>query len=416
MSESSVIDFYLPPGLLCSSHLLGIICCLDSKNSSSQSLNISVESQNYSIQSEAMVFNHLEKKFYTHVWHLLEPLPSSNIIILKHGSDQIAFNFDEMIPISLSSQLDHSFLTNFMKSFVFQFQFGYFGLKKDFPIVKISPSLSSIIPKKSILDYKKSCHSVIRLSEEMSRSYKSNFQLLFDEFKQQHQKVVQKRKDFYEKQQQWTFPTMNPIYIDDRFDQNNIVDDSDQSLLFDYITHRPRAKTFTAKTMISKPVIQRSHSQHFNNFQKTLDDHDSKNPNLHIIETDDNFINSKWPSPNKEQIKVFLKEICEVFPITKNRTVFCGCLNGDSMFTFNVLHFLVTFSQITGTTYDYRIRMKNGQWRIQDRCTGKEIPSSNFQNVIHHCLDKILNDMNIQPENRTTIQKLDLIESTYKSL
>ena len=127
-------------------------------------------------------------------------------------------------------------------------------------------------------------------------------------------------------------------------------------------------------------------------------------------------IDPNWKHPNDNVIKTFIKELSEFFPISDDQKLFCGVPESDPMFIFHVFHFLVIFEQITGISYDVRIEMKEGNWIIQDRCSGIEKDISSLTDIINQCLNKIIIVMKLNLQQRTIIQKIFLIENLYENV
>ena len=380
MNENTFF-FYLPKGTFKFKDILSIIYIDSSLD------NILIQCNNETIEIQ----NSIKLKESSN-W-ILSKYPQLNLLngskfLIEFKNQKEEFDLDEITFISQTE--DKIEKEKFLNKFIFRFRAGFFIKKSDYNLNIIKIDKPIYLSQSKRISFENSCIQYNLLYNNYENLFNFKFKELFNKFEEYKKELFNQRELFYEnyKESIKDSPILNlnnNNKIENIINNNKIVESSEEPI---NIIH-----------------------QEFINYEQ-----------FSIFPEK---VNNK--SPNNLQIKQFLIDLNNLFPLNINERLFCGINEKDSdllnqkMFLFNLIHYLLMYSTFTGITFDYRITLIEGWYRIEERINGIEIKkelmnkSNIFDNPyrksIINCLIKICIELNLNiKDNNDIINMIYLLQ------
>ena len=335
MSEPSLY-FYLPPGILKTDQLIGIFFNQGNekfKKAEVKAGNVQIVLNNPTIVKDLWYWSTSDSQNTL--------TASSSTMEIKINNKSFKVNLDNL---TIVSQTDDKLVKNELGPILlFKFKAGIFARKEDFEGGTVSIEKVTVLHNQKRVAYETACSKTLEVQQKFDELCKNGFQTLYDKYFEFDETRKMQRIDAYRamEAEHMNMPVskyLNPVTDEDM--QKNLA------------------------TQEARKQIQ--------TFEPVSNDEDLEFLTKYPTKPND-------VSPSTEEIQMFLKEIIPIFPVDVLNRTFCGIKETDPdlytqrIFLFNVCHFLALYSVITGITFDYRMSVVEGSWRIEDRITGNEI-------------------------------------------
>lgn len=382
MSENSYF-FYLPPGILKVEQIQRILF--------NPVQDFHFTGGSVEVNGEINKLN--EPTIAKDLWHwnvyeypVLSTTNSSKLSIEIQGLQKFDFDLDQLTLVAQTEEkIDRVALKN---AIIFEFKSGYFVPKESFS-KKIAIDKVNVLHYQKRMAYETACEQNHINTQRFDELCHEGFDNFFEQFMQFDQKRSENRIQAYQEKMksQQDFPVSPFLNPDAPYPEDKTKAMPKQNEYPFILTECP------ANTQTSLPE-----------------------QNL---------------SPTTEEVKQFLIDMEPLFPADDDKLTFCGIriddpdMQAQRMFCFNLGHFLVLFGAFTGVTFDYRITMCEGMWKLEDRFTGAEVkkdtmnksnPLDNpYRNALISCLNKLADELQVS-KTGSIVKIIHNLEQYYKSL
>ncbi|EAX97173.1 hypothetical protein TVAG_116910 [Trichomonas vaginalis G3] len=382
MSEQSYF-FYLPPGIL---KVEQIQTLLFNPNPDIQFTGGTIEVNGVSNQLKEPTTSRGLWFWRVYDYPMLSTLNCSKLSIDLNGYQKFEYDLDELTFISQTEEKIRK--ENLSNSFIFEFKAGFFVKNGDATKKTISIDKLNILHYQKRMAYEKACEQNQTNTQRFEALCSEGFNEFFDQFTQFNEKRSRNRIITYEKKVKELEDYPVSPFLDPDAKINDEV--------------REKKAESTEKCLL-----------------------DNVPPKPDFVPNNIDF------TPSQADIKQFLADLNPLFQLEEDKQLFCNIkiddpdIQSQKMFCFNLGHFLVLFSAFTGISFDYRISMFEGAWKIEDRFTGLEIkkdtitkanPIDNpYRNALISCLIKLCTELKI-PKSSSVAKMIGDLQKYYTQL